>query len=115
MTVAINHPSVTTESILNDAEIFSQDENTCDKAIFALVHWIDLELNKGAVLSAEQQNVVRQMRHRASLLLAKGFVSFQTTDIKNMMDDQERYSFESIASNCEILNMHHLANALMSL
>lgn len=115
MTVAMNHLSMTAKSILNDAKVFSQDANTLDRAIFALVHWIDLELNHGAVLTAEQQNVIRQVRHNVSLLLAKGLVSFQTPENKSAVVDQESYQFEPITSNCNVLKMHHLADALMSI
>ncbi|RTL39203.1 MAG: hypothetical protein EKK48_19335 [Candidatus Melainabacteria bacterium] len=106
-----------TESILKDAKLFSRDPGTIDKAVFALVHWIDSELNQGSALTEEQQEVVRQVRRKVNLLIAKGFISLQRTNLNQTSDCHEQYCFGPVvcSSNDNVHQMHNLADALMSI
>lgn len=106
-----------TETVLKDTKLFSQDPGTIDRAIFALVHWIDSELNQGPVLTEEQQEVVRQVKRKVNLLIAKGLISIQRTNLNKNPHFHENYSFDPVArsGNDNIRQMHNLANALMSI
>ncbi|MBS2003368.1 MAG: hypothetical protein U0103_08420 [Candidatus Obscuribacterales bacterium] len=106
-----------TETILKDAKLFSRDPGTIDRAVFALVHWIDSELNQGSALTEEQQEVVRQVKRKVNLLIAKGFISIQRTNLKQNSGCHEKYCFDPVVcrSNENVHQMHNLANALMSI
>jgi hypothetical protein len=65
-----NAPIDVSDSVLKNLKAFAEDSVIIDRAIFTLVHQIDMELNSAQTLSMKQQDVVRQMSENAALLMA---------------------------------------------